>query len=73
VGPFSDDDAEYVFGTANPASEINRNAGLDVSPAVRDYLMLSDIDVVDWVFVDDENVPDGPWKTVVTSSQLTWN
>ncbi|MCG6938269.1 MAG: hypothetical protein LJE83_08885 [Gammaproteobacteria bacterium] len=73
VGPFSDDDAEYVFGTAKPVSKINQGAGLDVSPAVRDYLKLEDIDVVDWVFVDDKDVPDGPWKLIVTTSPINWD
>lgn len=70
VGPFGEDDAQYVFGSANPLNDINEYAGLDVSPAVRDYLGLSDIDKVDWRFVDSNKVPDGPWKKVVTSSLL---
>lgn len=70
VGPFESNDKEYVFGEAGPKSEINKNAGLDVSPAVRDYLGLEGIDVVDWQFVDDEDVPDGPWKEIVTTSKI---
>jgi len=72
VGPFGEDDASYVFGDATPKNQINSNAGIDVSPAVRDYLMLSDIDVVDWEFVDDDAVPDGPWKAVVTTANVNW-
>jgi hypothetical protein len=34
---------------------------LDVSPAVRDYLGLGDIDFCDWRFVDFTRVPLGPW------------
>ena len=72
VGPFGEDDAEYVFGNASAQNTINDHAGLDVSPAVRDYLGLSDIDKVDWRFIDADKVPDGPWKTIVTSSQIDW-
>ena len=72
VGPFKEDDAAYVFGTALPKSKINNNAGLDVSPAVRDYLKLADIDAVDWQFVDESQVPEGPWHQVVTTSQIYW-
>jgi hypothetical protein len=72
VGPFSEDDTAYVFGAADPKSKTNKHAGLDVSPAVRDMLGLSDVDTVDWQFVDDDQVPDGPWKKIVTTSQVYW-
>lgn len=63
VGPFETDDWEYVFGEARPKTTQNRGAGLDVSPAVRDYLGFDGgYGVVDWRFVDIEEVPDGPWK-----------
>ena len=73
VGPFKEDDKNYVFGTADPKSKINNNAGLDVSPAVNQYLGLADIDKADWQFIDASAVPDGPWKKVVTTSQCYWN
>jgi len=66
VGPFGEDDKEYVFSNALPKNTINNHAGIDVSPAVRDYLDLKDIDVVDWKFVDDIDVPEGAWKKIVT-------
>lgn len=72
VGPSGEDDTAYVFATARPQNDINNNAGLDVSPAVRDYLNLSDIDVVSWQFIDEEDVPDGPWKAIVTTSGINW-
>jgi hypothetical protein len=50
-----------VFGDERPKPNLNRNAGLDVSPAVRDYLGLSDLDVCDWKFVEFREVPPGPW------------
>lgn len=73
VGPFGVDDTQYVFGNASPQNEINNHAGLDVSPAVRDYLGLSDIDKVNWKFIDSDEVPDGPWKEIVTHSQIDWD
>jgi len=72
VGPFKENDKEYVFGSALPKSKTNNHAGIDVSPAVRDYLGLDDIDKVDWQFVDSDQVPDGPWKKMVTTSQIYW-
>lgn len=68
VGPFETDDASYVFGKSKPKSNINNNAGLDVSPAVRDYLGLDDLDIVDWQFVTEKDIPDGPWKEIITTS-----
>ncbi len=63
VGPFETDDWEYVFGDQRPRTRGNKGAGLDVSPAVRDYLEFgSGYGVVDWRFVDVDEVPDGPWK-----------
>jgi len=60
-GPFFTDHWQYVFGHERPKSNLNQNAGLDVSPAVRDYLGLDNIDVCDWRFVDIREVPAGPW------------
>lgn len=60
-GPFRTDHWEYVFGSARPAPNLNRGAGLDVSPAVRDYLKLNSIDVTDWKFVEFHEIPRGPW------------
>lgn len=61
AGPFRTDHWEYVFGNERPKPNLNRGAGLDVSPAVRDYLGLQDTDVTDWKFVDFAEVPHGPW------------
>lgn len=72
VGPFGEDDAQYVFGDAVPQNEINDRAGLDISPAVRDYLGLSGIDKVNWQFISPENVPSGPWKEIITDSRIYW-
>jgi len=61
-GPFRTDHWQYVFGNAIPRPNLNRGAGLDVSPAVRDYLGMTKNEVCDWKFVDAASVPDGPWK-----------
>lgn len=61
VGPFRTDDAGYVFGSEKPKPNDNKNAGLDVSPAVRDFLGLNGMEKTDWRFVDVSEVPPGPW------------
>ena len=62
VGPFRTDLAAYVFGDQRPAQNVNHGAGIDVSPAVRDYLGLRSLDLVDWRFVEASDVPAGPWS-----------
>jgi hypothetical protein len=69
VGPFNEDDIGYVFGTNPPKFK----AGLDVSPAMDSYLNLQGEGNVSWRFVDASAVPDGPWKTMVTTSQLNYD
>ena len=61
AGPFRTDHWQYVFGNERPKPNLNHGAGLDVSPAVRDYLGLQDTDVTDWKFVEFDEVPHGPW------------
>ncbi len=63
AGPFRTDHWQYVFGSERPKPNLNQGAGLDVSPAVRDYLGLKPTDVTDWRFVDFKEVPRGPWST----------
>jgi len=63
AGPFRTDHWQYVFGNERPRLNLNKGAGLDVSPAVRDYLTLKQTDVTDWRFVDFREVPRGPWST----------
>lgn len=62
-GPFRTDHFQYVFGNERPKPNLNHGAGLDVSPAVRDYLGLQPTDVTDWQFIDVRDVPAGPWRT----------
>jgi hypothetical protein len=61
-GPFRTDHFQYVFGNERPKPNLNHGAGLDVSPAVRDYLGLQPTDVTDWQFVNTQDVPAGPWR-----------
>ena len=61
VGPFEVNHWQYVFGGERPRPNRNGGAGIDLSPAIRDYLHLHGLDVVDWRFVRKEDVPPGPW------------
>ena len=65
VGPFGEDDFDYVFGKSKFKNEKKSKAGLDISPAVMYFLGLEDVDKSDWEFVEYDNVPDGPWKKIV--------
>jgi hypothetical protein len=61
-GPFRTDHWQYVFGSQRPLPNLNRGAGLDVSPAIRDFLGIKGTDVTDWRFVELSEVPPGPWR-----------
>jgi hypothetical protein len=61
-GPWVTDDWEYVFGNKPPKTKQNGAAGLDISPSVRDYLGLKSGQKVHWRFVEEGQVPYGPWK-----------
>ncbi len=73
AGPGVYDDARYVFGTddVRPANTRFKGAGMDVSPALNGCLGFRQLngstDRVDWWFVDDVDVPDGPWRILVTT------
>jgi hypothetical protein len=73
AGPFRTDHWQYVFGNERPKPNLNKGAGLDVSPAVRDYLGLKDTDVTDWRFVDFKEVPRGPWSTLGENNTFVIN
>jgi len=62
AGPFRTDHWQYVFGNERPKPNLNKGAGLDVSPAIRDYLGMEETDVTDWKFVEFSEVPHGPWS-----------
>jgi len=61
-GPFRTDHYQYVFQNERPKMNLNHGAGLDVSPAVRDYLGLAPTSLTDWQFVEVREVPPGPWR-----------
>jgi hypothetical protein len=61
VGPFTVNDWPYVFQGEQPRPNRNKNAGIDVSPAVRDFLAMRGNAEVDWKFVEESEVPAGPW------------
>ena len=68
-GPFRTDHWQYVFGNERPRPNLNQGAGLDVSPAVRDYLGLGNKDACDWKFVEFREVPlpaRGPCTAITT-------
>lgn len=78
AGPYAYDDAQYVFGTHDerPKNTKASSAGMDVSPALRDCLKFqglnNDENKVSWQFVKESEVPTGPWKQLVTTSQINW-
>ena len=73
AGPFRTDHWQYVFGSERPKPNLNKGAGLDVSPAVRDYLGLQETDVTDWKFVDFKDVPVGPWARLGDNNTFVLN
>lgn len=76
AGPGEYDDARYVFGDddARPANQRYGGAGMDVSPALNGCLGLASLDgtgdLVRWRFVPADDVPDGPWRVIVTTSPV---
>jgi len=73
AGPFRTDHWQYVFGNERPKPNLNKGAGLDVSPAVRDFLGLEPTDVTDWRFVDFSEVPRGPWSILGENNTFVIN
>lgn len=62
VGPFEVDHWEYVFGKESPRPNRNQAAGIDLSPAVRDFLKIRSGALVEWRFAEEREVTRGPWK-----------
>lgn len=73
AGPFRTDHWQYVFGNERPKTNMNQGAGLDVSPAVRDYLGMRPTDVTDWKFVEFKDVPVGPWSKLGDNNPFVMN
>jgi hypothetical protein len=55
-------DYDYVFGTAKPVNRFGEKAGIDLSPDAAKYLRIGGSGKVSWRFVDESDVPSGPWK-----------
>lgn len=68
VGPFEVDHWQYVFGNETPRANRNQSAGIDLSPAVCDFLSLRSGQRVEWRFVDSRQVPNGPWRNWTSRS-----
>lgn len=66
VGPIEMDDFDYVFGDKPPRNSWGAGAGLDISPAVWDYLGMATNQQTSWRFVEFTEVPEGPWLEKVT-------
>ncbi len=69
-GPFVTDDHEYVFGNARPKNTDNNGAGIDISPAVRDYLGMANSGKCSWRFVDVNEVAPGPWRSLGSNNHF---
>ncbi len=61
-GPWTTDDYNYVFKGSKPQNSKNGGAGIDVSPAIRDYLGLRSGEKCHWRFVPFSRIPRGPWS-----------
>jgi hypothetical protein len=77
VGPFGENDFGYVFGNARPNNRQGLKAGIDLAPAAASYLELTPANKlsdasgkVSWQFIDESQVPTGPWKRIVTISEI---
>jgi len=64
AGPFRTDHWNMFFGQRTSETHLNRGAGLDVSPAVRDYLGLNETDVTDCASWSLAKYRAGPWSTL---------
>jgi len=67
-GPFTTNDWQYVFGGKQPKNSKNSGAGIDLSPAVRDYLGMGSSGKVHWRFIDFANIPRGVWSQYGTNN-----
>jgi hypothetical protein len=67
-GPWNTDDWQFVFGDKPPKTTQNGSAGIDLSPAIRDYLGIKSGQKLHWRFVEESQVPYGPWKKYGTQA-----
>ncbi len=71
VGPFRTDHWQYVFGNERPTPNLNKAAGIDISPSVRDYLGVKSTDIVDWKHAEIWEVKYGPWMLLGKNNFFT--
>lgn len=69
VGPYTDDDPYYVLKNEKPKFQRGNGPALDVSPAVQKCLNMDAKAVTRWRFVSPGEVPDGPWKKIVSGDE----
>lgn len=55
-------DPDYVFGSQPPQNDFGLRAGLDLSPSAMKALGADGSAEVVWKFVDETEVPGGPWR-----------
>ncbi|MCX8237259.1 MAG: hypothetical protein OSB05_00440 [Akkermansiaceae bacterium] len=68
-GPFVTNDWQYVFGQKRPKNTNNQGAGIDISPAIRDYLGIGNKATVHWRFIEFSRVPKGgAWSKLGTNN-----
>jgi hypothetical protein len=70
VGPLKSDDFDYVFDDGLPQNTFGVRAGIDLSPAIWDCLGMQTNDEVEWRFGEDGEVPQGPWRDIITTSDV---
>jgi hypothetical protein len=52
----------------SPRTPKNQNAGIDISPAVRDFLQVGNKVQCHWRFIEFSQVPRGPWSKYGTNN-----
>jgi hypothetical protein len=72
VGPNEEDDPDFVFGAAEPKNTFGERAGIDLSPALCQYLGIDGSGNVVWRFVEADDVPRGPWSEITTITGPHW-
>ena len=76
TGPGFDLQYEYVFGNAPVDNDFGLGAGIDLSPALAICLGAeipsSWSGEVSWRFADADEVSDGPWRQIITTSDPNW-
>ncbi len=62
VGPKYADDWSYVFKGKFKAREKGDQARILISPAIRDYLQVPQGEEISWKFLENYEIPKGPWE-----------